>query len=66
MEKALDFFGNEIRVGDEVAFMQTGYRHFIKGKIEKITSQNVIISHNETNVCKKQTKQFHNQVIRNI
>ena len=59
----LDYFGNEIRIGDTVAFMQTGYRQLMKGTVSRITEQNVIIDHEMTNVGKTQTKQLHNQVI---
>jgi hypothetical protein len=60
---ALDYFGNEIKIGDTVAFMQTGYRQLMSGSINSITEKNVIIDHERTNVGKTRTKQFHNQVI---
>jgi FKBP-type peptidyl-prolyl cis-trans isomerase 2 len=63
MNTALDYFGNEIQVGDTVAFMQTNYRNLMSGVISSITEKNVIIDHEPTNVGKTQTKQFHNQVI---
>ena len=63
MNTALDYFGNEIKVGDTVAFMQTGYRNLMLGVISSITEKAVIITHEETNIYKTQTKQFHNQVI---
>jgi peroxiredoxin len=60
---AKDFFGNEIKVGDTVAFMQTGYRSLRSGTVKSITEKTVLISHKETNVCSTETRQFHSQVI---
>jgi peroxiredoxin len=60
---AKDFFGNEITVGDTVAFMQTGYRSLRSGTVKSITEKTVLISHKETNVCSTETRQFHSQVI---
>lgn len=60
---ATDFFGSEIKVGDLVAFMQTGYRSLMTGTVNKITDMHVFMSHPETNTCKTETKQSHNQVI---
>lgn len=60
---ALDYFGNEIKIGDTAAFMQTGYRQLMQGVVIKITDCNVIIEHERTNVGKTQTKQLHNQII---
>ena len=36
---AKDYLGNEIRVGDEVVYMQLNYRDFKKGIITKITEK---------------------------
>lgn len=60
---AKDFFGNEIKIGDIVAFMQTGYRSLRSGTVKSITEKTVLISHKETNVCSTETRQFHSQVI---
>ena len=60
---AQDFFGNEITLGCDVAFMQTKYRNFVMGKVVKITDKTIEISHDPTNTFKKNTKQSHNQVI---
>lgn len=60
---AKDFFDNDINVGDEVAFMQTGYRTLLKGVVAKITDKLVFITHERTNVGKTETKQEFNQVI---
>jgi len=62
-QTAVDYFGNQINVGDTVAFMQTGYRQLMDGVVVNITDKTVIIDHEKTNVGKTQTKQFHNQVI---
>jgi hypothetical protein len=60
---AYDYFNNPISVGDEVAFHQTGYRHFVTGTVESLTDKCVNIVHEATNTGKEKTKQFHNQVI---
>jgi peroxiredoxin len=62
--KAYDFLGKEINIGDNVVFVQLSYRNLLKGIITKITPKTLIISHGRTNVCSKETKQFHNQVIK--
>jgi len=59
-----DFLGNLIGVGDEVVFVQLGYRNLVRGTITKITPKTLTISHDKTNVGGKQTKQFHDQVVR--
>lgn len=40
-----DFFGNELRVGDEVAFCEPGYRNLIIGKIQHFTPQKVRVEY---------------------
>lgn len=62
--KGLDYFGNEIKLGDEVAFIQTGYSNFSSGIIIKITDYIVLINHDRNGVGKTKTKQYHNQVIK--
>ncbi len=47
METAVDFLGNEIKVGDEVVFIRNGYRRFNKGKIIKLSKQKAIIEYVE-------------------
>lgn len=59
---AKDFFGNELNVGDTVAFMQTGYRQMMIGVVEKITNSTLIIQHEKTNIGKTSTKQTSDQV----
>lgn len=44
----LDFFGAELEVGDEVAFIAPGYRHLAKGTITKFTEKMVFISYMNT------------------
>ena len=60
-----DFFGNEINIGDTIAFMQTGYRQLKIGIVKKLTPQMVIIEHERFNTGKTETKQSHDQVIVN-
>lgn len=62
--KAVDFLGNELEVGDKVAFVQIGYRQLMFGTISKVTAKTVMISHKETNVGTTKSKQFHEQVVK--
>lgn len=64
---AKDFFGNEIKIGDTVAFMQKGYRSLLTGVVANITAQTVLISHKHPQYPEgyvETTKQFHSQVIK--
>lgn len=61
--EAKDFFGNEIKVGDTVAFMQKGYRNLMTGQVTSITQQMVNIAHERTNTGSTETRQGHSQVI---
>jgi len=60
---AKDFVGNNILIGDEVVFMQLGYRNLMKGVVVKLTDQTCLIQHEETNTCSKESRQSHNQVV---
>lgn len=60
-----DFLGNNLTVGDEVVFMQLGYRNLKKGKIKSMTERGtLIISHERFNVGGTETKQDCSQVIK--
>jgi len=59
-----DFLGNCLEVGDEVVFVQLGYRNLMKGVVEKIMPKTILIKHQKTNTCSTETKQFANQVIK--
>jgi hypothetical protein len=61
---AKDFLGNEIKVGDEVVFVQKNYRNLLNGKIIKITDKMCVIGHDRTNVGGTETRQFHDQVVK--
>lgn len=34
-----DFLGNELKVGDEVACIQLGYKNLVRGTVVKLTPQ---------------------------
>jgi len=59
-----DFLGNDLYVGDEVAFVQLGYRNLLRGRIKRITEKTILISHEMTNTCSTETKQTPSQVIK--
>lgn len=40
-----DYFGKELNVGDEVAFIERGYRNFYTGKIIKLSKEKCIIEY---------------------
>ena len=64
---ATDFFGNEIIIGCEVAFMQTKYRNLRIGKIKSISEKTVLIEHPKSGSghtgYQDETRQDHKQVI---
>lgn len=59
-QNATDFFGRKLEVGQEVAFMQLGYRYFRLGKVQTISHQTLTISRSG---IEHDVRQFHNQVI---
>jgi hypothetical protein len=54
-----DFLGKELSVGDDVVFMQIGYRNFLTGTIHKLNKVKATISHGD-----KKTIQFYSQIIK--
>ena len=62
----LDFFGNEIKIGDTVAFMQRGYRTLKTSVVKTIAEQSCLIEHERFNAGGEQTRQFHEQIIKKI
>lgn len=58
-----DFLGRDLAVGDEVVFIQLGYRNLLRGRIIKITAKTVLIEHAPA-AYSTQTKQFHDQVVK--
>lgn len=61
--KKIDFLGNELQVGDDVVFVEPGYRHFLLGKIVKFTEKTVFIEY-EKNNYKYSIKQTANQLVK--
>ncbi len=61
-----DFLGNELNVGDEVIYVEAGYRNFAKGKIVKITPKTVILDIIHPNIANYATtlKQTGSQLIK--
>lgn len=67
MERKVDFLGNELNVGDEVIFMNIGYRTLMIGKIVKMNPKKATIDFkkpNNTHNWQGQTFQFYNQLIK--
>lgn len=62
---AKDFLGQELLVGDEVAYMLVGYRDFRRGVISKINEKKLTISRKlSAYPFLEKVQQFHNQVIK--
>ena len=61
---AKDFLGKELRVGDNVVFMEIKYRNFKKAVITKLTPQKAYISFENHYGWEREVLQFHNQLIR--
>ena len=65
--KTRDFLGNELNVGDEVIYVEKGYRNFAKGRISRITpNQTVILDIIHPNIANYATtlKQTGSQLIK--
>ena len=61
---AKDFLENELEVGDEVVFMQKGYRVLMKGTIKRLTPKTALIVHKKANIGGTETRQEHSQIIK--
>lgn len=61
-----DYLGNELFVGDEVAFMQIHYRGLMKGTIKSLSPKKATIIHERTNLGSTKSIQFHDQIIKII
>lgn len=65
-----DYFGNELHIGDEVAFNDPnrGASSFLTGKIERFTNTMVCLSYKRwsTDEFTSHTKKMPNLVIKNI
>lgn len=59
-----DFTGRCLHVGDEVVFMEVGYRNLMRGKILSLSALKAKISHEPTNTSRTETVQFCDQIIR--
>lgn len=59
-----DYLGNELGLGDEVVFVQRGYRNFWRGIITKMTPKTILITHARANIGGTETKQTPEQVIK--
>lgn len=64
MDKAEDYLGNELNVGDTVVFMQIGYRGLMKGEIVSLSRHKAKIKHEMTNTCRTESMQWHDQMIK--
>ena len=63
---AKDYLGNDLFVGDEVAFMQIRYRGLMKGVIKALSPKKATIVHERTNLGTTESIQFHDQIIKVI
>ena len=63
-QNALDVFGSLLEVGDDVVFMQIGYRTFLKGKIKSLTEKSALIQHEKTNTGSTESRQKFNQIFK--
>jgi hypothetical protein len=63
MFEAKDFLGNELKLGDEVVFMQKSYRTLMRGTIIKMSPKTCMIGHKKTNLCTTETRQTYDQLV---
>jgi hypothetical protein len=59
-----DFLGNELKIGDEVVFMQLGYRSLMKGVIVGMSNRKATLTHPRTNTCSTESIQFYEQMVK--
>jgi len=59
-----DYLGKILHIGDDVCFMQIGYRGLMKGKIIHMSDKKAKISHDKTNTAQIETIQFYSQIIK--
>lgn len=57
-----DYLGNDLQVGDEVVYVQLGYRNFQKAIISRFTDKFVFIKEGKS----REIKQAPNQLIKII
>ena len=59
---SVDFLGNEIKVGDEVCFIDRNYKQFHRGIIDSISPQKVTIKCDS--IYKGKTTRYKDQIIK--
>lgn len=58
MKHHFDVLNNEVLQGDEVLYMEIGYRNFAKGIVEKLANQSALIKHG-----KEHPRQRYKQIV---
>lgn len=53
-----DYLGNDLQVGDEVVYVELGYRNFKKGKIARFTAKFVFIKEGKSMEIKQKPEQL--------
>lgn len=59
-----DFLGNELKVGDEVAYISGSYKEFGRGVIEKIGAKMLSIPRTEKYYTQQYLTRYPSQVIK--
>ena len=59
-----DFSGKPLNIGDEVAFMQVGYRNLMRGTIVSMSEKKALIKHEKTNWSQTETRQLFEQIVK--
>ena len=59
-----DFVGNELNIGDEVIFIQVGYKALAKGKILRLGPKKATITPDNTRYPGDIVIQFYDQIIK--
>ena len=60
-EKKYDILGQEIKIGDEVMYMEIKHRDFIRGIIISLAPKSALISTEKTYIAGR--RQFYTQII---
>lgn len=58
-----DFFGNEIRIGDECAFIEPHYHELNSGKVVNVTERSVIVEFKSFKGHSRVTRRTSSQIV---
>jgi hypothetical protein len=63
-ESRLDFLGYQICLGDDVVFIEQGYRNLMRGKIIAVNSKKATIQLENRYDTRKKTQRFYSDLLK--